>query len=716
MKNLKKKIKIFSTFLCFGCLCLSTNLKTTTENKLTNNSLVETKKEIAKIKKNYECDEYLDEEKNNDPLHAQVVNDYSGRIIGKISKSGKKIDQDWFKFKTKQCRKYSFDLTMPNDSHYIEIYKSETGENSIDQLKSIRKIDQYNSYYVNLMPGTYFLKITCSNLAAVSTLRTYDIYYRDSKVDDKLQLNEETKLKYRTAIWESDFIPTNVKRWDGSSCLFHSFSVNASGNNATINHNGDGDPIFVWANGQNRYLDSVIYVWGKNEIKDLLTMLQKVDGKLRSDFNNDTKLSATASFKEDAWGFVISLVGDITETTIPFISSCCTVFGYATAIASIFSSIFSGVNPAMYKRDLGIFVTQIMDAAYWVSEYNIDAVLCIPRYSYHSFSSSASGATGSSSASASTADYWNFTYAIDDDVYKPFYDFKESFISSYQTYNYNNSSETLHGKITPFKNGRELCEYTGIDYDEIIGDRPEIPDFADTLNDEPLYERKLEFNRKNNFTDYAKIKFNYSGSTLFFTRGEVGTKIEIFDEGLNILHASKRGGGYKDNAFFSFNVDANYTYLIKISMLSESQYGKDWACLTVIQAMTYIDNFIFDEPHQYSDLGQIIGVPFEGFFEFAQNKSTVVSFVPEFTGGYLFSTHYAENHHLIPISLGDYGTWEYYHSSGSGTLYADYVDLFEGVPCLIVVARDNRSAEVPPSGSLHSFGMLIDSRYVEGES
>ena len=619
------------------------------------------------------------------------------------------IDQDWYTLQTVEHREYSitFDTPSLTNSYVLRIYKVR-GTGTSNELRLIKeyKGDTVTTLTVNEV-GTYYLQVTCTNKKDIAKNRNYEIIYNDIKTNEPFVLNEQNKATYKMALWENDYIPRNVNRWNNNDkqCIYN---YHSDGTNQTVS--GDDDYIFHSPNGE-RILDSVLYIWGNEEIDATLKLLKKIDQEVKRDFKNQQILDASVSVANDGIGLFLTIVGTLTEETYPFWESLSGAVGVIATVVCFANGLLNLIFPDDSASKLQSFIDILSSACYWVSTYHIEnAVICIPRYTYYSFVTSNSGRTGG------ITEYWNFTYAVEDEMYKEFYDFTaESSITNYQTYN--NGNKTFHGKITPFATGEDFLNFFGLDISDYIDLDSYI--FAEEyyVTNEPLYEKQLSFDRYNDYTQYAKVKFQNSGSTLFFTRSSLNTRVELYDEYLSTRYASNRGDGYEGNGMFSYNVTANKSYIVKVSMIvPDGEIAMGWAALDIIQGVTYKNNYIFTSPQEYSDIAQIVGGPFEGFAEFATNRSTIMSFIPEQSGEYLISTHYTEDYHLIPISMGDFNSWECDHQYGTGTLNADYIHLDANVPCLIVVARNDRSVEVPSSGALHSFGMLICNRTIDDDT
>ena len=662
-----------------------------------------------------EYPQYINLDRKDDHFGGgQVIDPKWGEITGTISLysgwdqfwfGGGALDEDWYTIHTIEYRKYRIDFDTPSrtNCYALSIYKIKgmaTAESSGLQL--ITTIRGDSSVTVDLQEtGTYYFRVTCDNENNVVENGNYTIFYNDIKVDTSFSLNSYNKTQYKMAIWQNDFIPRGVNRWSPGNCQ-EFYYYHSAGTNPTSR--GDANMIYNLASDE-RVLDSVIYIWGTEEIDILLQVLRKIEAKVEADFRNQQILSATASVCNDASGLIISIVGTALSETFKFASNVLTGVGIFMTVVSLINGLSGLLSRSNYLVDLKSFIDILSTSCHWVSQHNIeDAVICIPRYSYFTMSVTVKD------RAATQRKYWNFTYVEPDESYREYYDFMDDSITNYQTAYHNNVPETYHGRITAFKSGREFMQFFGKNIDDYFD--PNSPAAADvtSVTNEPLYEKQLTFNKDNGFIRYAKVKFQTGGSTLFFTRGGRSTTIQIYNENMSTLYVSKKGGGFGGNALCSYYVSPNVTYLVKVTMTTNNQEVQERAYLDAIQSKTYDNSWNYKIPTSYSDIGHIAGAPFEGFFEFTKNRSTIIMFTAEHTGNYLFSTHYSDVYHLIPLSLDGANNWGYYHRCDTGTLNADYIPVDEEIPYLIVVARNDRFADVPSSGALHSFGMLIVER------
>ena len=639
----------------------------------------------------------------------QTIDPKWGEITGFINKNDgyeqfltgcSYLDCDWYTFRTSEYRTYRIDFDTPSrtKSYVLKIYRYASADRNGIHLTLLKTMKgDCSDYFVANKVGTYYFQVSCANADDVVENGKYVIFYEDIKIDDPFELTQINKAKYKMAIWENDYIPECVDRWNGKKSQQY-YKRRAAYNGEQIT--GTSEPIFQCANGT-RFLDSVIYIWGKQELVALSKILNEIKVKVDEKFYNRNITSINLSLSTDCTSLVIGIVSLGLSESFVFASSIFGGVGILITLVSLINTISSTLAQDNNLSEFRDFINNLSEGCYWITEHNIeDAVICIPRYSYVTHTTTTKDRT------LTEVRCWNFTYIEPDTTYREYYDFRDYSISNYQTIK-NHVNETYHGKITPFKNGKAFMDHFGLNlYDYIDQDSLNLLDVS-FVGNEPLYEQQLVFNSENNFVRYAKVNFQTGGDTIFFTRAGRSTKIEIYDEYENNLYKTQQGGGFGGNAFCSFNVTPYVTYLIKVTMTSYNQNIAETCYLDAIQSMTYDNNWNYKIPTKYSDIGFIDGGPIEGAFEFTKNKSTIIRLSASQTGNYLISTYYSELYHLIPLELNGSHNWGYYHRCDTGVLNVDNLNVDEEIPYMIVVARNDRIADIPSTGNLRSFGMMV---------
>ena len=237
-----------------------------------------------------EYPQYVQNEFDNDKISgAQPVDPKWGEITGTINTHSGwdqfwfgigSIDQDWYKFQTKENRKYRIDFDTPSttNGYVLTIYKAwKEGLKEAD-LKTVKTLRGDKSVTININEtGTFYFKVTVSSKDYIVKNGYYKILYNDVKEETSFSLSDSNKAEYKMAVWENDFIPSNVNRWSNSNKQSF-YSYYSDGTNTTVS--GQNDYLFHVTGGE-RILDSVLYIWGNEELNIVLEILEIIDEKVK---------------------------------------------------------------------------------------------------------------------------------------------------------------------------------------------------------------------------------------------------------------------------------------------------------------------------------------------------------------------------------------------------------------------------------------------------
>ena len=181
---------------------------------------------------------------------------------------------------------YRFTFDAPNNFYHLSVFKyactipAEMTETDLNLLFELNNGEVDRRLYT---PGTYYVKITCP--ASRVSDENYLAEAVASKTNNYFPLYKKSMKDYKAAIWENDYIPDTIEnRWDTNThelCGVDTYPI--SGAHKT----GYFDPIFkgpieYQVQKLNRMmLDSVIYVWGHDELEMLAGALQQLQVAIR---------------------------------------------------------------------------------------------------------------------------------------------------------------------------------------------------------------------------------------------------------------------------------------------------------------------------------------------------------------------------------------------------------------------------------------------------
>lgn len=681
---------------------------------------------------------------------ATVVRENKVSITGRIDKHSwfdqfvhliTEIDRDWYTFSITENYKYEFDFTAPNSGYKCYLYKYR-GESTLGTgwgttfvhkpdgempNEAIFTLSGSGTKYAMLNPGTYYLAVTVDSGDSIVS-DSYNILFEQvnySGRDTTTLLTEEMKASNAMALWENDMLPDNATRWISDEQQLRSWTPFSSYPVRMYQEIGYVDPIY---DDDERYLDSVLYIWDK----DVLSCLKYIlDGVQLSLFNAIEQFNANyedvRKIKVDfePWaGFSVDIVFEIAgyipvvRDIIQIPSTIRTVAEDINEIATYSANfIVDNIREILNENIFGAggFYQGIRSACNTIemlSQYEPDAqrAVCIPRYARVTKRTITEFGKPDDKQS-----YWTPSFDGIDMAYRSYYLFEDSSISSVQTVMIGNEQKSFHGKVTTFATGDDFLDYTGFDYRECVNHyNPEFGNYRILERKQPLSELEFYFDSSNDYMNDAGFMFEQSGRVMFFTRSPNPTRIEIYDESDNLLKAGGNGGIYHGNAFVTFNVEAFKRYRVEVTM-TPTYESSCYGYLDVIQqpnSYGYYGDINHIEHDFEEDILKIEGAGLEAFLGFEQGYTAVYSFVPEISAAYILSTYYSKDYYTYFLPMSGVSC-DCYSCSGSGVHNADYLWLNKDETCLVVVARKDRFAALGNNGY---YGLMIDVRYISEDS
>lgn len=265
------------------------------------------------------------------------------------------------------------------------------------------------------------------------------------------------------------------------------------------------------------------------------------------------------------------------------------------------------------------------------------------------------------------------------------------------------------------------------------------------IADEPVYEREIHYCyaekdengnylTPNHFTTYEYVKFRRSGSTMFFTRGDVDSVITISDlRGATL--AQDDNGGYSTNAFITYNVTAGEIYRIEVKTVTNDRYFQGWGQFDIVQQTnSYDGNDQISHPTAYNDIRRIdyqedywerpdydpeINYDYDRYLPIEEGSTAVLIYDSIYGGGFHLEFQYSANTTLIVMPLGQMTPYDYAYYSGSAAYVlgylGEYINIIEGDACMILVSRENRDAPIGPGVTNQSFRLVFGLTYTNGE-
>ena len=269
------------------------------------------------------------------------------------------------------------------------------------------------------------------------------------------------------------------------------------------------------------------------------------------------------------------------------------------------------------------------------------------------------------------------------------------------------------------------------------------------INEEPIYGEQIAYgdayaipypNYNSGYYSYSRstfVKFRNSGNVMFFTTGDVDSNISI-QTLLGTVLAQDDNGGYKSNAFVSYNVNANETYEVITETISSNSHLQAWSQLMIITSVNSYDSnsLQITHPTAYNDIMKIdydadywqrpdydpeLDYDFLRNFNVEEGHSSIFLFEPQYGGGYHLEVRYTSNINVLVLDLEGTGAWgwDYDYYSGSSYYSIGYLDgwinIGEGNSVMILVSRENRNNQIQPGSLNKYFTLKLGLTYMNGD-
>ena len=191
----------------------------------------------------------------------------------------KSPDKDWFKFSTNERVKYKISFLAPNNDYKLTIYKSRRlNQNNYDVVQRYSWRKKANAS-VFLTAGTYYVCVSLENVDSYAN-SPYSLALSYTQTNKEFPIYYNNLKKFNAVVWENDYLPDNVgDRWKRTRFELHTLTMNTY----LPHQEGYVDEIFYDSglNTNKTILDSVIYVWGHDELEMLTKALQTLQKTLR---------------------------------------------------------------------------------------------------------------------------------------------------------------------------------------------------------------------------------------------------------------------------------------------------------------------------------------------------------------------------------------------------------------------------------------------------
>lgn len=411
-----------------------------------------TSKENNEIYKLYtSTNEYTDNGHKDDyPSGATKINYQSGTITGALNKNdgwtqfwnnvGER-DEDYFRFTLPEKLKMNFSYSGPAN-YNMRILNYEKEFICTSQFK----------IEIELNPGTYYLHVYTNETASI-TNQNYMITYSNLRTSNKTNflLTDSTKSKYKMALWENEIFPKNALRYTKSEQTLKYIMKPRRG---TTSVSGYVDPLFLSNEDKEIftnqvYLDSVLYVWGKNELLELHNELNKTYSDVKKAIEDKNIQDIKVNFIENAVSVIFTIVG-FSKVLNKAITITTTILTNKSFVESVYRYFFGGVNnQELNELQIGHILGIISSALTGAAKGNL--VVKIPRYYYFK---KVIGNVGNNTLQT-------YSWKLISTFLKGDYDNDETYYFSSSTINYLQSfdNNNYHGNIIVFNDNQKYNDY-----------------------------------------------------------------------------------------------------------------------------------------------------------------------------------------------------------------------------------------------------------------
>ncbi len=365
------------------------------------------------------------------------INDFWTQLINRVGEK----DEDYFKFTTREKLMYTINFNAPINYH-LRILKY------CNQLMFLSEV--YNTKYIELLPGTYFLHVYTNDKNSI-TNEEYNISFTSKRVSnlETFELDEINKAKYVAAIWESELIPSNYKRYKNNRTCLYSYQKTRQ----KTFESGYIDDLFLSKGKKTtdeEFLDYIIYVWDEEIIKQIAKIAEKTYESLK-------KLKQEENVKEGQLQLVYDGINLIINIFVDGVSKLLTMVSVVEYVSKLFQCIFLNGSYVSIKEDTDSIFEYLTAISISAKNYN-DKVLVIP----HFYNLEYQNVCSNSKAKIYYYKLINKNY-VDGMKYEFLFDIDSinDIQNKYQFFGEaaKSKTENYYGKVIPFKTQTDFKEY-----------------------------------------------------------------------------------------------------------------------------------------------------------------------------------------------------------------------------------------------------------------
>ncbi len=395
-------------------------------------------------------DQYTDNEHKDDkPSGATKINYQDGYITGKLN-----VNDGWTQFWNNVGERDEdyYRFTLPEKLKIYFLYYGPKNYNMRILDYSLNFVCTSQSQItIELNPGTYYLHVYTNDKENI-TDQEYSIDYFCSRYSNTTNflINDSTKSKYKMAIWENEVFPKNGVRYIKKE---QTLKYRMTPRRGSIVNSGYVDPLY-YIDEENQtltdcvYLDSILYLWGKEEIKEIYTNINEMYVKTMKAIKEENAKDLIIEFVEDVNSTILSIVG-----FFPLVGTTASIFSTTLSSRSLMLSVYKCFFGPQKISDNQMWYTlgTINGILYSALNSSNDIVVKIPKYY---FFKKVNGNVGDNSLKTTS---WKLITTI----FKGEFEKAETYVCSDTEINcsQNFNGKTYHGNIIAFENKQKYADF-----------------------------------------------------------------------------------------------------------------------------------------------------------------------------------------------------------------------------------------------------------------